>query len=70
MTQLFVTSRLDLETKCHLDFGGLIGTIKLNGAFNMAINNIGYWTYSCAIPTTCVHESAGFRVGNTSFGEN
>ncbi len=42
----------------------LNGTLRLNGAFQMAIDNIREWSYSCAIPVWYVYESTGFHLGN------
>ena len=42
----------------------LNGTIRLKGAFLMAIDNIRDWSYSFATPVWCVYECTGFHLGN------
>ena len=39
-------------------------TMRLNGAFWMAIDNISKRSYSCAIAVWCVYEVTGLHLGN------
>ena len=45
----------------------LNGTMRLNGAFWRAIDNISERSYSCAIAGWCVYESTGFHLGNIGY---